>query len=71
MYPQTFSEAFQSHPPLLCLVEEGGGTQLESDLSACSECNSVLHLPCTKVNDYMRYEAVENQAPEGFLQDGK
>lgn len=34
-------------------------------------CESVLHSLCTDVNDYMRCEAVENQAPEGFLQDGK
>lgn len=34
-------------------------------------CESVLHSLCTDVNVYMMCEAVENQAPEGFLQDGK
>jgi len=69
-YCQTLSEAFQAHLPPLCLVEEGGGTQPESDL-CLQPCDTVLHSLCTAVNDYMRCEAVENQPPEGCLQDGK
>lgn len=59
------SDDFQAHPPLPCLLEcRWSWTSLQM-------CESVLHSLCTDVNDYMRCEAGENQAPKGFSQDGK
>lgn len=62
---QPLSGACQSNSPLLSLVQGG-----EIRPPLCLQWySSVLHSLCTDVNDCMRCEAVENQAPEGFLQD--